>query len=97
MKIEDLIILAKAGFSKDEILGFAQNQTVQPTQNQTVQSTQNQPVQLAQTDTNMQILNAINALTATIQAGNVQATGTATQSKQRTESEIMSDMMSIMN
>ena len=92
MKIEDLIILAKAGFSKDEILGFAQ-----PTQNQPVQPTQNQPVQPAQTDTNMQILNAINALTATIQAGNVQATGTATQPKQRTESEIMSDMMSIMN
>ena len=77
MKIEDLVVLANAGFSKAEILGFAgQNQN------------QNQ---------NEMMLEAINKLTATIQASNIQNTGNTGVNKPRTESDIINDMLKIMN
>ena len=77
MKIEDLVVLANAGFSKTEILGFAgQNQN------------QNQ---------NDMVLDAINKLTATIQASNIQNTGNGGVNSPRTEKDIINDMMKIMN
>ena len=79
MKIEDLVVLANAGFSKAEILGFAwQNQNQNQNQND-------------------KVLEAINNLTATIQASNIQNTGNAGVNSPRTEKDIINDMMKIMN
>ena len=79
MKIEDLVVLANAGFSKTEILGFAgQNQNQNQNQNDMV-------------------LDAINKLTATIQASNIQNTGNGGVNSPRTEKDIINDMMKIMN
>ena len=81
MKIEEVVALANAGFSKSEILGFAgQNQNQNQNQNQT--------------DT---VLEAINKLTATIQASNIQNTGNTGSNPPRTEKDIINDMMKIMN
>lgn len=85
MELKDLVVLANAGFSKEEILGFAgQNQQG------------NNPVQNQQGQSNDAVLDAINKLTATIQASNVQATGNQ-QTQPRTEKDVMNDLMSIMN
>ena len=79
MKIEDLVVLANAGFSKDEILGFAwQNQNQNQSQNDMV-------------------IDAINKLTATIQASNIQNTGKGGVNSPRTEKDIINDMLKIMN
>ena len=79
MKIEDLVVLANAGFSKTEILGFAgQNQNQNQNQNDMV-------------------LDAINKLTATIQASNIQNTGNGGVNSPRTEKDIINDMIKIMN
>ena len=79
MKIEDLVVLANAGFSKTEILGFAgQNQNQNQNQNDMV-------------------LDAINKLTATIQASNIQNTGNGGVNSPRTEKDIINEMMKIMN
>ena len=79
MKIEDLVALANAGFSKAEILGFTgQNQNQNQNQNDMV-------------------LEAINNLTATIQASNIQNTGNGGVNPPRTEKDIINDMMKIMN
>ena len=81
MKIEEVVALANAGFSKSEILGFAgQNQNQIQNQNQ-----------------NDQVLDAINKLTATIQASNIQNTGNTGTNPPRTETDIINDMMKIMN
>lgn len=92
MELKDLVVLANAGFSKDEILGFAgQNPQVNtPVENPQV----NTPVQ--NPHSNDAILDAINKLTASIQASNVQATGN-TPVHSRTEQDVMNDLMAIMN
>ena len=87
MELKDLVILANAGFSKAEILGFAgQNQI----QTQT-------PAQTPAQDPNNAVLDAINKLTATIQASNVSATGLQANTKQRTDADIINDLMRNMN
>ena len=81
MKIEEVVALANAGFSKSEILEFAgQNQNQIQNQNQ-----------------NDQVLDAINKLTATIQASNIQNTGNTGTNPPRSETDIINDMMKIMN
>ena len=86
MKIEDVIALTEAGFTKSEILEMTQ-QTQQSAQ-QTQQSAQQ----------NDALLNAITNLTNVIQAGNLAATGLQTKHKQpETADQIAKRMMEIMN
>ena len=87
MELKDLIVLANAGFSKSEILGFA-GQNVTPTQD---------PTPAQNPDQNSAVLDAINKLTATIQASNVSATGNQASNIQRTDADVISDMMKLMN
>ena len=98
MKIEDVIALTQAGFTKSEILGMTQPaqqvQQVQQTQPaQQVQQTQSvqqvqqtQPAQQVQqtqpAQQNEALLNAITNLTNVIQAGNLAATGLQTKHSQ---------------
>ena len=87
MKIEDVIALTQAGFSKTEIL--AMTQPTPPTQ-------PTQPVQ--QTPNNDALLNAITNLTNTIQASNLTGSGLQTSQKQpETADQIAKRMMEIMN
>ena len=89
MKIEDVIALTQAGFTKSEILEMTQ--PVQPTQ--PTQPTQ--PVPQVQNDA---LLNAITNLTNVIQAGNLAATGLQTKHSQpETADQIAKRMMEIMN
>lgn len=84
MKIEDVIALTQAGFTKSEILGMTQ-----PAQ----QVQQTQPAQQ-----NEALLNAITNLTNVIQAGNLAATGLQTKHSQpETADQIAKRMMEIMN
>ena len=96
MKIEDVIALTQAGFTKSEILGMKQPaQQVQQTQ-QTQQVQQTQQTQPAQQ--NEALLNAITNLTNVIQAGNLAATGLQTKHNQpETADQIAKRMMEIMN
>ena len=87
MKIEDVIALSQAGFTKSEILGMTQ-----PAQ----QVQQTQPAQ--QVQQNEALLNAITNLTNVIQAGNLAATGLQTKHSQpETADQIAKRMMEIMN
>ena len=105
MKIEDVIALTQAGFTKSEILGMTQPaqqvQQVQQTQPaQQVQQTQPaQQVQQTQpAQQNEALLNAITNLTNVIQAGNLAATGLQTKHSQpETADQIAKRMMEIMN
>ena len=99
MKIEDVIALTQAGFTKSEILGMTQPaqqvQQVQQTQpaQQVQQTQQTQPAQQ-----NEALLNAITNLTNVIQAGNLAATGLRTKNSQpETADQIAKRMMEIMN
>ena len=108
MKIEDVIALTQAGFTKSEILGMTQPaqqvQQVQQTQpaQQVQQVQQTQPVQQVQqtqpVQQNEALLNAITNLTNVIQAGNLAATGLQTKHSQpETADQIAKRMMEIMN
>jgi len=99
MKIEDVIALTQAGFTKSEILDMKQPaqqvlQTQQTQQTQQVQQTQQtQPAQQ-----NEALLNAITNLTNVIQAGNLASTGLQTKHSQpETADQIAKRMMEIMN
>ena len=96
MKIEDVIALTQAGFTKSEILGMKQPaQQVQQTQpaQQVQQTQQTQPAQQ-----NEALLNAITNLTNVIQAGHLAATGLQTKHSQpETADQIAKRMMDIMN
>ena len=93
MEIKDILALTQAGFSKDEIMKMTQptQQTQQAQPSQPTQPTQ----QTQQTNTDALLL-AINNLTATIQAGNVQATGQNSANKVRTPDDVIDDLMKIM-
>ena len=90
MKIEELIALTQAGFTKDEILTMTQ----QNQQNQQMQ--QNQQAQ--QNQQNDGLLAAITNLTNTIQASNITGSGLQTSKNQpETADQIAKRMMEIMN
>jgi hypothetical protein len=108
MKIEDVIALTQAGFTKSEILGMTQpaQQVQQVQQTQPAQQVQQtQPVQQVQqvqqtqpAQQNDALLNAITNLTNVIQAGNLAATGLQTKHSQpETADQIAKRMMEIMN
>lgn len=96
MKIEELIALTQAGFTKDEILTMTQqNQQMQ----QKLQAQQNQQAQQAQQNQqNDGLLAAITNLTNTIQASNITGSGLQTSKNQpETADQIAQRMMQIMN
>ena len=108
MKIEDVIALTQAGFTKSEILDMKQpaQQVQQVQQTQPAQQVQQtQPVQQVQqvqqtqpAQQNEALLNAITNLTNVIQAGNLAATGLQTKHSQpETADQIAKRMMEIMN
>ena len=88
MKIEELIALTQAGFTKNEILTMTQ-------QNQQNQQNQQQNQQNQQNDG---LLAAITNLTNTIQASNITGSGLQTSTNQpETADQIAKRMMEIMN
>ena len=101
MKIDDVLALTKAGFSKDEILKMTGVQTTTQqtaTQQTATQQTATQQTATQQTTTNESLLNAIQSLTATLQASNIQNTGAQSQqNKPETADQIAQRMMEIMN
>lgn len=108
MNVNEILELGKLGFSKNEIIGIlnAQNMTGlnQITSPQGAEQIQNMGNQVANTPlnptaqdaTNTALLTAINTLTATLQAGNLSASGKA-GSAPRTSDNVAEDLMKLMN
>lgn len=100
MKVDQILELGKLGFSKNEIIGIlnAKNMTGlnQITSPQATEQIQNMTTQTGQEATNAALLTAINTLTATLQAGNLSASG-KTGSTQRTSDNVAEDLMKLMN
>lgn len=108
MKVDQILELGKLGFSKNEIIGIlnAQNMTGvnQITNPQGTEQIQNLGQQIAnnplnltgQDATNTALLTAINTLTATLQAGNLSASG-KTGTEPRTSEKVAEDLMKLMN
>lgn len=111
MNVNEILELGKLGFSKNEIMGIlnAQNMTGlnQVTSPQGTEQIQNLGQQVANTPlnltaqtgqdaTNTALLTAINTLTATLQAGNLSASGKS-GTTQRTSGHVAEDLMKLMN
>lgn len=99
MNVNEILELGKLGFSKNEIMGIlnAQNMTGlnQIASPQGTKQIQNLGQQDANT-TNAALLTAINTLTATLQAGNLSASGKSVNSP-RTSENVAEDLMKLMN
>ena len=108
MKVDQILELGKLGFSKNEIIGIlnAQNMTginqiTSPKATEQIQNLSQQvgstPLNLTGQDaTNTALLTAINTLTATLQAGNLSASGKA-GTEPRTSEKVAEDLMKLMN
>lgn len=111
MNVNEILELGKLGFSKNEIVGImnAQNMTglnqvtspqgteqIQNLGQQVVNTPLNLTAQTGQDATNTALLTAINTLTATLQAGNLSASG-KTGTTQRTSDNVAEDLMKLMN
>lgn len=102
MKVNEILELGKLGFSKNEIMGIlnAQNMTglnqIQNMGQQVANTPLNLTAQTGQDETNAALLAAINTLTATLQAGNLSASGKA-GSAPRTSDNVAEDLMKLMN
>ena len=108
MKVDQILELVKIGFTKNEIMGILNAQsmsglgqitTPQQTTPQQTTPQQTTPVQVptpGQDATNTALLTAINTLTATLQAGNLSASGKA-GSAPRTSDNVAEDLMKLMN
>lgn len=111
MKIDQILELGKLGFTKNEIMGIVNTQNMtglnQITSPQGTEQIQNLGGQIANTPlnlteqtgqdaTNAALLTAINTLTATLQAGNLSASG-KTGTTQRTSDNVAEDLMKLMN
>lgn len=111
MNVNEILELGKLGFSKNEIIGIvnAQNMTglnrvtspqgteqIQNLGQQVANTPLNLTAQTGQDATNTALLAAINTLTATLQAGNLSASG-KTGTTQRTSDNVAEDLMKLMN
>lgn len=106
MKVDQILELGKLGFTKNEIMGILNAQSMsglgqgtsqQTTPQQTTpQQTTSQQTTPQQDATNTALLTAINTLTATLQAGNLSASG-KTGSAPRTSENVAEDLMKLMN
>lgn len=97
MKVDQILELGKLGFTKNEIMGILNAQSMSGLGQGTPQQTT--PVQVptpGQDATNTALLTAINTLTATLQAGNLSASGKA-GSAPRTSDNVAEDLMKLMN
>ena len=94
MKVDQILELGKLGFTKNEIMGILNAQTTP--QQTTPQQTTPQQTTPGQDATNTALLTAINTLTATLQAGNLSASGKA-GSAPRTSENVAEDLMKLMN
>lgn len=107
MKVDQILELGKLGFTKNEIMGIMNAQymsgmgqiptpgQVTPGQVTTEQDTPGQ-VTTGQDATSAALMTAINTLTATLQAGNLSASG-KTGTTQRTSDNVAEDLMKLMN
>lgn len=108
MKVDQILELGKLGFTKNEIIGILNAQSMSglgqittpeqgtPQQGTPQQTTPQQIPTLGQDATNTALLTAINTLTATLQAGNLSASG-KTGTAQRTSENVAEDLMKLMN
>lgn len=112
MNVNEILELGKLGFSKNEIIGIMNAQymsgmgqiptpgQVTPGQVTTEQDTPGQvtmgQVTMGQDATSAALMTAINTLTATLQAGNLSASG-KTGTTQRTSDNVAEDLMKLMN
>ena len=112
MNVNEILELGKLGFSKNEIVGIMNAQYMSgmgqistPGQVTTGQVTTGQvtpgqvtPGQVTpgQDATSAALMTAINTLTATLQAGNLSASG-KTGTTQRTSDNVAEDLMKLMN
>lgn len=103
MKVDQILELGKLGFTKNEIMGILNAQSMSglgqiPTPEQGTPQ-QTTPVQIptpGQDATSAALMTAINTLTATLQAGNLSASGKA-GTTQRTSDNVAEDLMKLMN
>lgn len=98
MKVDQILELGKLGFTKNEIMGILNAQSMSGLgQISTTQQTSTAQVPTPGKDaTNTALLTAINTLTATLQAGNLSASG-KTGTTQRTSDNVAEDLMKLMN
>lgn len=103
MKVDQILELGKLGFTKNDIMGILNAQSMSglgqittPEQGTPQQTTTQQIQTLGQDATNTALLTAINTLTATLQAGNLSASG-KTGTTQRTSDNVAEDLMKLMN
>ena len=108
MKVDQILELGKLGFTKNEIMGIMNtqnmtelNQITSPHGTEQIQNlgqqVANTPLNLTEQDaTNTALLTAINTLTATLQAGNLSASGKSVNSP-RTSENVAEDLMKLMN
>lgn len=111
MKLDQILKLGELGFTKNEIIGIlnAQNMTglnqitslqgteqIQNLGQEVVNTPLNLTAQTGQDATNTALLTAINTLTATLQAGNLSASGKTVNSP-RTSENVAEDLMKLMN
>lgn len=102
MKVDQILELGKLGFTKNEIMGIlnAQNMSGLGQIPQQIPQQQNPQQQvtpgLGQDATNAALMTAINTLTATLQAGNLSASGKA-GAEPRTSENVAEDLMKLMN
>lgn len=103
MNVNEILELGKLGFTKNEIMGILNTQSMSglgqittPEQGTPQQTTPQQIPTPGQDATNTALLTAINTLTATLQAGNLSASG-KTGTTQRTSDNVAEDLMKLMN
>lgn len=102
MIVNEILELGKLGFTKNEIMGILNAQNMSglgqiPTPEQgTPQQTTPGQVTPGQDATSAALMTAINTLTATLQAGNLSASGKA-GTTQRTSDNVAEDLMKLMN
>lgn len=103
MKVDQILELGKLGFSKNEIVGILNAQSMSglgqistPEQGTPQQTTPQQIPTPGQDATSAALMTAINTLTATLQAGNLSASG-KTGTTQRTSDNVAEDLMKLMN
>lgn len=103
MNVNEILELGKLGFTKNEIMGILNTQSmsglgqiITPEQGTSQQTTPQQIPTPGQDATNTALLTAINTLTATLQAGNLSASG-KTGTTQRTSDNVAEDLMKLMN
>lgn len=97
MKVDQILELGKLGFTKNEIMGILNAQSMSGLgQIQTPEHGTQQQTTPGQDATNTALLTAINTLTATLQAGNLSASGKA-GSAPRTSDNVAEDLMKLMN